>query len=124
MKIFHGVVVEKSLKEGIVCEDLFKVISMHKSSSWGIKIVELNEDEFDEKISKLQECMDEGTWYEHFYNNSDNLVVVFKEKVFKISKSKDTWQEMLEYGKALEIAEEQLNIFPLDFEDEEGYLNS
>lgn len=123
MKIFHGVVVEKSLKEGIICEDLFTVIKIDKNSDWGIKVVEVSEDIFDVSLAKLQESMANGTWYEHFYDDSDTLVIVFKDKIFKVSKAKETWCDMLEYGKALNISEEQLNIYPLEFEQEDDYLN-
>ncbi|MFA5602605.1 MAG: hypothetical protein WDA21_02585 [Bacilli bacterium] len=79
--MFHGVILDISLK-GIKTENLFKILNTNKNSSWGINIVEVKENELENKIKLLQQYMNVGTWYEHFYDNDNKLIVVFKKRYF------------------------------------------
>ena len=117
--ILHGVILQKSLEENFEIEKLFKIIGDNN----GIKVVKVIANDLKGKINKLQSVMLEGNWYIHFYDNNDKLIVVFKEKIFYILKSKDTWNSMLEYAESLNIPKEQLEISPLYFKEEESYLN-
>jgi hypothetical protein len=51
-------------------------------------------------------------WYAHFWNGT-NIIAVFKNKTFKFNYlDKKTWADVIEYGRKLEIPEEQLD-FPI-----------
>jgi len=56
-------------------------------------------------LKKLQENMVKGKFYFHFYRD-DELIVAFKERIFKVPTDKNTWKEMIEFGKSIGIPEE------------------
>lgn len=60
---------------------------------------------------KLAARLHEGPWYAHFWKEgSDDIVVVFKDKVFTIRASdKGTWADCIKYGSSLGIPAEQLD---------------
>lgn len=48
----------------------------------------------------------------------------FKEKVFHVKPHVSTWQEVILYGKTLDIPSEQLDFWPNRFQDEAHYFNT
>jgi len=122
--MYHGIIVEKSLMAGVSSEDLFKVINftVEQKTDWVIKLVETSDKNIIKKIEKLQDVMDDGTWYNHFYND-DTLIVVFKNRFFKVGKEKESWKEIIEYGLSLDIPTNQLDFYPSDFNEETDYFN-
>ncbi len=60
-------------------------------------------------------------WYGHFYNDQE-LIVVFKDQVFKVAPHKSTWTPIIEYGQTLGIPEDQLDFWPNRFQDEIHYF--
>ena len=123
--MYHGIIVEKSLMSGVRSDDLFKVLNfvVDNDSDWVIKLVELNKTGVIKKIEALQDVMDDGAWYNHFYDEKDELIVVFKNRFFKVTKNKDSWNEVIQYGLSLNIPIEQLDFRPLYFIEEEKYFN-
>lgn len=114
--ILHGVILLKSLKSDFELEKKFKMVG---SIGENIKVVRVNTIDLKNKINLLREALIDINWYAHFYDNNDKLIVVFKEKTFYILKAKDTWRNMLEYAKSIGIPEEQMDIYPLYFKDED-----
>jgi len=66
----------------------------------------------DKLIIKRQE------YYAHFYRGNE-LLIVFKERVFAASTDKTTWSDAIEYGKQLKIRDKQLDFVPNRFENED-----
>jgi hypothetical protein len=65
-------------------------------------------------VQNLVENLEDGPWYIHLWELGKNTItVVFKDKVFTVTRSKDTWREAVLYGKSLGIPEEQLD-FPTE----------
>lgn len=64
----------------------------------------------------------DGAWYNHLYNDEE-LIVIFKDKVFHVNPHKSSWGEMLEYGASLSIPTEQLDFWPNRFQDEAHYFD-
>jgi hypothetical protein len=64
-----------------------------------------------EWAERLGNYLNEGPWYVHFWEpGSDNVLVVFKNKNFWIKHSdKNTWVEVIKYGKSIGIPDEQLD---------------
>lgn len=56
-------------------------------------------------------------FYAHFYRN-DELIIVFRDRVFRITPDKATWGEAREHGRQLGIIEKQLDFIPNRFMDE------
>lgn len=118
----HGIVIDQSFKDRIFLEG-FKVFNKKQDEDWGIYGIEVEDSQLEEAIKKIQENMAEGTWYVHFYNEED-LIVVFKDKVFNVINDPSTWEPIKEYGRGLNIPEDQLNIYPCKFQDENNYFST
>jgi len=56
-------------------------------------------------------------FYFHFYRNNE-LIVVFRDKIFKVSPDKSTWGEVIAHGHQLKIADTQLDFTPNTFDSE------
>ena len=57
-------------------------------------------------------------YYLHFYRN-DELIIVYRDKVFNVSPANKTWDDAVAYGKKMRIAANQLDFYPNKFEDED-----
>ena len=109
---YRGIIIEESLNDNRVLNNvnilkLYITEAAKKSDQWHLFEVEVEENEI-ENISKL---IMEG-WYTHFWRGSD-VVVVFTHKIIKFNYlDKNTRNEAIEYGRKLNIPEEQLD-FPI-----------
>jgi hypothetical protein len=56
-------------------------------------------------------------FYAHFYRLNE-LIIVYKYKLFKVTTDKSTWEEAIEYGKSLKIKDEQLDFKPCKIDEE------
>jgi len=89
-----------------------------RTNPWWLFKVEVPEDKLEELISEGQKLLVGKAYYFHAYRQNE-LIVVFPEKVFRVTPNKDSWGEMVKYGISLGIPEEQLDFKPCRFEDEE-----
>lgn len=119
--MYHAILIDQEFKDSSFPET-FDVFNRKASGSWKIYGVKINSEEIDNVINKIQENLKEGTWYCHIYNDED-LIVVFKNKVFKVSPHESTWDPILKYGENLDIPIEQLDFWPNRFQDERHYFN-
>ncbi len=55
-------------------------------------------------------------FYAHFIK-SNELIIVFKNKIFRVTTDKSTWTEVIEYGKSLKIDEKQLDFLEDRFKE-------
>ena len=117
MEEYHGIIVDVSQKDKSIFNKL-KILGSKISSNddWTLYKIEVNSENVDETIKKLQDNLDDG-FYFHLYRN-DELIVVFKERIFNIKPDKSTWNEAIDYGKSLDIPERQLDFYPCKVEDE------
>ena len=84
-----------------------KVNTSNKSDRWHLFEVEIEENE----IVNIFKQIIEG-WYAHFWHGTD-VIAVFTNKTFRFNYlDKETWKETIEYGKKLNIPDEQLD-FPI-----------
>jgi len=109
---YRGIIVEEGLNNNRILNNV-TVLKMHiteheqKSERWHLFEVEI-EEEFIENVAK--EIV--GNWYSHFWHGTD-VIAVFFNKLIKFNYlDKKTWKEVMEYGKKLDIPEEQLD-FPI-----------
>ncbi len=117
MEEYHGILVDVSQKDKSVFNGL-NVLGKKASEDgeWVLYRVGVGLEKIDEILKRLQKNMVDG-FYFHFYKDND-LIVVFKERIFRVKTDKSTWGEVFEYGKSLKIPEEQLDFFPCNVEDE------
>jgi len=57
-------------------------------------------------------------FYLHFYRD-DELIIVFRDKIFNVSPDTSTWAAAIAHGRQLKIADKQLDFKPNRFEDED-----
>lgn len=117
--MYKGSIISESLKEPSfinklkvyrvkIGEEDEEIPRENRIGRWHLYWVEVSEDEIKEISKELKEG-----WYAHFWQNK-KVIVIFKDKRFKIDfDNKETWKEVLEYGKSLGIPEEQLD-FPIE----------
>jgi hypothetical protein len=120
---YHGIIVNLSQKRKTLKElkiigkrnVLFRFLVIHK--------IEVKQEEIDNLIMKIQHNMKRRVlflakeFYCHFYRN-DELIIVFRERVFRASTQKTTWSEAIDYGKSIGIPTKQLDFIPNRIADE------
>lgn len=89
-----------------------------KIKVWNINRYCLDEKILSEILTKLENSIDIGEWYIHFYSDLGNkLYVIFKGKHFLISKKKDsTWDEMIRFGESVGVARRWTETIPVSFQ--------
>ncbi|HVV14916.1 MAG TPA: hypothetical protein VHD55_00725 [Candidatus Paceibacterota bacterium] len=105
-----GIIIENSLKDKSIITEA-EIIRTWEDGSWKLREVKVST----EWAEKFGGYLNDGPWYVHFWeSDSDDVLVVFKDKSFWIKHSdKNTWQDAIAHGKSLHIPVEQLD-FPID----------
>ncbi len=124
MGIYHGIIVSVSQKDRSIFGRL-KSIGSKKVLLGLIRLykVEVREEELDEVVSAIQRNMADRIlfrrqeFYAHFYRD-DELLIVFRQKVFRASTDRQSWGDALAYGRSLNISGKQLDFAPNRFCDE------
>lgn len=117
MQEWHGILVDVSQKDKLIFKKL-KILGQKKSSNddWTLYRIGVPPKNIDEMIGQIQDNMLDG-FYFHFYED-DELIVVFKKRIFRIKTDKSTWTGAIEYGMSLGIPERQLDFYPCREKDE------
>jgi hypothetical protein len=119
MSEYHGILLDLEFKNKNFIKQ-FEVIGQKKSETnpWFMIKVKVPEEKIEEVVKKCQENLSEDEpYYCHFYRD-DEVIVVFKNKIFRVTPEKITWKPVIEYGLSLNIPIEQLDMKPCRFEDE------
>jgi hypothetical protein len=121
---FHGIIINISQKNYSVLHSLEiigrKVVLLHIVSLLKVRVPS---ESLDATIKRLQDNMRKNclpfahSFYFHFYND-DELIVVFKNKLFRVKPEPLQFGEIVEYGKMVGIPEKQLDFCPFRFKDE------
>ena len=92
------------------------------NNDWVLYGIEISDNEIKVVISDIQTNMkSDKPYYAHLYNDNE-MIVIFKKKVFKVKPHMSTWNSIIEYGRKLNIPEEQLDFWPNRFQDEIQYF--
>jgi hypothetical protein len=121
---YHGVLLDLQFDEENFIEKNFKIFAKRKSSSnpWVLYGVEINNENLDDGIVKIQTAMkSDAPYYAHLYNDN-GVIVIFKNKGFHVKPHISTWDEIVKYGQSLNIPSEQLDFWPNRFQDEIHYF--
>jgi hypothetical protein len=121
---YHGIIVRQSqidrrVVDGLDCIGRRKVLL----GFIVLQKVRVRPDKLDETVRAIQANMADRimfrsqNFYAHFYRKGE-LIIVFRNKVFRVTPDRSTWSGALEYGRSLGIAEKQLDFTPCRFEDE------
>jgi hypothetical protein len=121
---YHGVVIRQSQKDARVFERMD--IIGRKTIMMGLIVlykVRVSPESLDGTIHKLQSNMADRffmftqNFYAHFYRDNE-LIAVFRYRVFRMTPDETTWTAAREYGKSLGIPEKQLDFRPCRMADE------
>lgn len=119
--MYHGIVIDQEFSDPAFIEKL-KVFARKQDGNWGIYGIEVAEGDLEKTIKETQMIMkSDQNWYTHFYSDTE-MLVVFKNKIFKVTPHASSWSEIITFGKELNIPEEQLDFWPNRFQDEIHYF--
>lgn len=119
--MYHGILINKQFKNDDY-PNSFKVFELKVEGSWHIYGVEIEDTYLEKDLKEIQDNMKENEpWYCHFYND-EILIVVFKDKIFRVKPHISTWKEIFDYGRKLGIPDGQLDFWPNRFQDESHYF--
>jgi len=121
---YHGIIIDKSQNDKTIFSKL--VIKGRKRILMGLVVlyrIEVEEREIDDVVTSLQKNMStrfglkKQQYYAHFYR-ADELMIVFKDKIFRVKPDPSSWTEAVKYGLSIGIPPKQLDFIPNRFEDE------
>lgn len=131
MNNYKGDIIEESLSDKSVLKDVNiistrveKVTDEHQTpwlSQWTLDTIEVEEEQASDLAEKLSKALDpEHGWYIDYRNDKYHFVI-FKDKIFKIDRSKKSdYDEMVKYGLSVGTPDYQLPNFsdlPIDVLD-------
>ena len=94
------------------------------TQAWMLFGVQIPDSEIESAIKDVQVNMKSAApFYAHFYDDRE-LIVVFKERVFKVAPHSSSWEPVVEFGKQLRISDAQLDFWPNRFQDEVHYFGA
>jgi len=120
--MYHFILIDQEFIDPSFPET-FKTFAQKQDGSWKIYGVEIPVIEAEQAIINIQDHMKEGTWYAHGYRDNE-LIVIFKDKVFRVTIDPKTWEEVIIYGGSLGIPRKQLDFLPRKVEQEQDYFNT
>lgn len=121
--MYHGIIIDQEFTDKSFPKN-FKAFAKKQNGAWGIFGIEIEDSQFEETINKIQETMkNDQPWYAHLYNENQ-LIVIFKNKVFTVKPHISSWSSIIEYGRQLNIPEAQLDFWPNRFQDERHYFEN
>ena len=89
----------------------------------GANGIEVSRDKVETAITAIQKQMrTDDHFYSHLYVD-ETVIVIFKDKVFRVTPHISSWTEIKKYGMELGIPEAQLDFWPNRFQDEPHYFN-
>ena len=121
---YHGIIINLSLKHQSTIHSLDVIGQKNVFLNWLVLLkVCVHPQELETIIKTLQVNMVErfGFYVPHFYCHfyrEDELIIVFKDRVFLVKTDPSTWHEVLSYGRSLGIPVNQLDFAPYRLEDE------
>lgn len=116
---YHGIMIRESVRDQSLFEKV-KILGEKTGKHWTLMRIDVGPDAIDRLIKIVQSNLlyEKGVpYYAHFYRD-DELIIVFPERVFRVSPNKKSWREVVSYGKLLGIPEGELDFTPCRFGDE------
>ena len=118
---FHGILVNMAFTDRSF-PIRFNRFAQKTAGDWILYGVEIPRESLDDTVAQIQASMrEDAPFYAHLYDD-EMLVVIFKNKVFKVASYASSWDEILRFGKGLNIPVEQLDFWPNRFQDEPHYF--
>lgn len=80
---YHGIIIDCSFKDKNFVNN-FNIFNKKISGNWNIFGIVVKKDELENVIKDIQANLVNKGYYVHLYNDED-VIVVFKEKVFNVT---------------------------------------
>jgi hypothetical protein len=121
---YHGILVNLSQKDRSIFQKLnvmgckkifFGLIALYK--------IRVAPEDIDALTQRIQANLADHVlflhmeFYCHFYRG-DELIIVFRQKLFRANTAPESWSRAITYGKSIGIPVRQLDFFPCRFQDE------
>jgi hypothetical protein len=116
---YHGIVIKESIRDPTVLYEM-KILGTKTGKKWTLLKIEVEPRSVDETIRLIQTNLlsEKGVpYYAHLYRD-DELIIVFPEKIFRVSPDKNSWSEAVSYGESLNVPRAELDFRPCRFKDE------
>jgi len=118
---FHGILVNMAFTDRSFPIQFIR-FAQKTAGDWVLYGVEISREHLEHSIGQIQAAMrEDAPFYAHLYDD-EMLVVIFKNKVFKVTSHASSWDEIFRYGKGVYIPAEQLDFWPNRFQDEPHYF--
>ena len=121
---YWGIVIAQSLRDDQILGHL-NVISKRRLGGWEFILTSISADQFADTVATLQDSMVniyDDCWYAHFFRGSE-LIVVYQDRVFRVTADSLTWEEAIGYGRGHGIPMEQLDFHPRTKEDARSFFD-
>lgn len=121
---YHGNLLDTEFKDPSFL-NRFRIFAKRKSerNPWTMYGVIVPSERIEDVIKETQEnLLTNAPYYAHFYKDGE-LIIVYKERVFRVTSDRLSWGEAIEYGRSLRIPDDQLVFAPNRFEDEKKYYS-
>ncbi len=121
--MYHGIILDVQFVDPLFPETLnYFAKKKSKINPWTIYGVSIKAQDFERTVQTIQKNMKlDKPYYAHFYRENE-LMVVFKEKIFRVASHNATWTPVIDYGVKMGIPKEQLDFWPNRFQDEVHYF--
>ncbi len=118
---FHGILVDLAFTDRHFPET-FALFARKFSGNWTLYGIDVPRLDLEQSITRIQAAMRvDQPFYSHLYDD-ETVVVIFKDRVFRVNPHISSWNEVRDYGFTLNIPAEQLDFWPNRFQDEIHYF--
>ena len=116
-----GIIIEQSLEDPEV-GSLLNVVARKQPRDWVFLLVEVRKEALSRHLRIVQKNI-RPEWHAHYFRH-DELVVVFRDIVFRVSTNPSTWRPIMQHGLAKGILPDQLHFVPNNRPDAEAFFRT
>jgi hypothetical protein len=119
--MFHGILLDLAFVDQEYPKS-FSLFAQKLSGDWGLYGIKVDQNDCESTVVNIQAHMrTDQPFYNHLYDD-ERLIVIFRERIFRVTTHASSWEEVKQYGLTLGIPEQQLDFWPNRFQDEIHYF--
>jgi len=119
--LYHGILVDVAFTSREFPRT-FPLFAYKKAGEWGLYGIQVARKDLETAIQSIRGAMRaDAPFYAHLYDD-EQVIVIFKERVFRVTSHASRWDELRRYGLTLGIPLVQLDLWPNRFQDEIHYF--